>query len=85
MIFLTHFLIFLKLRVTVIQRVQRYDIIFDVCILLYDLVVMKYFSFESCFHLENRKNSAGSKSGDKDGLRITTPRLASKRFTIMKK
>ena len=78
-----HFLIFLKLHATVIQSVKRNGIIFDVCVLLYDLEVLKSFSFEGCFHLGNRKNSAGAESGEWDRLRITTPRLASKSFTIM--
>jgi len=59
-----HFLIFLKLHATVIQSVKRNGIIFDVCVLLYDLEVLKSFSFEGCFHLGNRKNSAGAESGE---------------------
>jgi len=63
-IFLTHFLIFLRLCAAVIQSVQRNSIIFGVYILLYDLEVLKSFSFEGCFHLGNNKNSAGAKSGE---------------------
>jgi len=54
-IFLKHFLIFLKLRAAVIRSVQRNGVIFDVYILLYDLEVLKSFSFEGCFHLGNKK------------------------------